>query len=182
MRRDGGEVLERLDGLLSALRVARAQRRGEDLLQQRRLAVGGGAERAQVAPADAVAGQLGDGAQNGWNMDDTVALARELKAGFVLARKPGKLPHDTVRAEYVLEYGTDALELHSDAVASGSRVLVHDDLLATGGTARALCQLVEQLGGTVAGCQFLIELTFLRGREALGGYDVYSLITYDEPE
>jgi adenine phosphoribosyltransferase len=110
------------------------------------------------------------------------ALARELGAGFVLARKPGKLPHETVRAEYLLEYGTDALELHSDAVASGARVLVHDDLLATGGTARALCQLVEQLGGTVAGCQFLIELTFLNGREALAGYDVHSLITYDEPE
>jgi adenine phosphoribosyltransferase len=110
------------------------------------------------------------------------ALARELGAGFVLARKPGKLPHETVRAEYLLEYGTDALELHSDAVSSGARVLVHDDLLATGGTARALCSLVEQLGGTVAGCQFLIELTFLRGREALAGYDVFSLIGYDEPE
>jgi adenine phosphoribosyltransferase len=110
------------------------------------------------------------------------ALARELGAGFVLARKPGKLPHETVRAEYLLEYGTDALELHSDAVASGARVLVHDDLLATGGTAKALCQLVEQLGGTVAGCQFLIELTFLHGREALAGYDVFSLITYDDPE
>jgi adenine phosphoribosyltransferase len=110
------------------------------------------------------------------------ALARELGAGFVLARKPGKLPHETVRAEYLLEYGTDALELHSDAVASGARVLVHDDLLATGGTAKALCQLVEQLGGAVAGCQFLIELTFLNGREALAGYDVFSLITYDDPE
>jgi adenine phosphoribosyltransferase len=110
------------------------------------------------------------------------ALARELGAGFVLARKPGKLPHETVRAEYLLEYGTDALELHSDAVASGARVLVHDDLLATGGTAKALCQLVEQLGGAVAGCQFLIELTFLHGREALAGYDVFSLITYDDPE
>jgi adenine phosphoribosyltransferase len=110
------------------------------------------------------------------------ALARELGAGFVLARKPGKLPHETVRAEYLLEYGTDALELHSDAVASGARVLVHDDLLATGGTAKALCQLVEQLGGTVAGGQFLIELTFLHGREALAGYDVFSLITYDDPE
>src|SRR5215211_2345730 len=78
--------------------------------------------------------------------------------------------------------GADARELHSDAVSSGARVLVHDDLLATGGTARALCQLVEQLSGTVAGCQFLIELTFLNGREALAGYDVHSLITYDEPE
>jgi adenine phosphoribosyltransferase len=108
------------------------------------------------------------------------ALARELDAGFVLARKPGKLPADTVRAEYVLEYGTDALELHTDAVASGARVLVHDDLLATGGTARTLCRLVEQLGGTVAGCGFLIELAFLDGRAALDGYDVHALITYDE--
>jgi adenine phosphoribosyltransferase len=108
------------------------------------------------------------------------ALARELDAGFVLARKPGKLPAETVRAEYVLEYGTDALELHTDAVASGARVLVHDDLLATGGTARTLCRLVEQLGGTVAGCGFLIELAFLNGRAALDGYDVCALLTYDE--
>ncbi len=107
------------------------------------------------------------------------ALARELGAGFVLARKPGKLPHETVRAEYLLEYGTDALELHTDAVASGARVLVHDDLLATGGTALALCQLVEQLDGTVAGCGFLIELTFLGGRERLAGYPVHALIAYD---
>ena len=107
------------------------------------------------------------------------ALARELGAGFVLARKPGKLPHETVRAEYLLEYGTDALELHTDAVASGARVLVHDDLLATGGTALALCQLVEQLGGTVAGCGFLIELTFLGGRERLAGHPVHALIAYD---
>jgi adenine phosphoribosyltransferase len=108
------------------------------------------------------------------------ALARELDAGFVLARKPGKLPHDTVRAEYVLEYGTDALEVHSDAVTSGARVLVHDDLLATGGTAKALCELVEQLGGTVAGCGFLIELCFLDGRERLDGYDVHALVSFDE--
>jgi len=107
------------------------------------------------------------------------ALARELGAGFVLARKPGKLPAETVRAEYVLEYGSDALELHTDAVSSGARVLVHDDLLATGGTARTLCRLVEQLGGSVAGCGFLIELAFLDGREALAGYDVRALITYD---
>jgi adenine phosphoribosyltransferase len=107
------------------------------------------------------------------------ALARELGAGFVLARKPGRLPAETVRAEYVLEYGTDALEIHSDAVASGARVLVHDDLLATGGTARTLCRLVEELGGVVAGCGFLIELAFLPGRERLAGYDVRALITYD---
>ncbi len=108
------------------------------------------------------------------------ALARELDAGFVLARKPGKLPAETVRAEYALEYGTDALELHTDAVASGARVLVHDDLLATGGTAKTLCRLVEQLGGTVAGCGFMIELAFLDGRAALAGYDVHALITYDD--
>ncbi len=107
------------------------------------------------------------------------AVARELGAGFVLARKPGKLPWETVRAEYLLEYGSDALELHSDAVAEGARVLVHDDLLATGGTARALCSLVEQLGGTVLGCTFLIELTFLDGRDKLEGYDVHALLAYD---
>jgi adenine phosphoribosyltransferase len=107
------------------------------------------------------------------------ALARELGAGFVLARKPSKLPAATVRAEYVLEYGTDALEIHTDAVARGARVLVHDDLLATGGTARTLCRLVEELDGVVAGCGFLIELAFLPGRERLAGYDVRALITYD---
>ena len=108
------------------------------------------------------------------------ALARELGAGFVLARKPGKLPSETVRAEYQLEYGVDALELHSDAVAHGARVLVHDDLLATGGTATALCSLVEQLRGEVVGCAFLIELAFLHGRERLAGRDVFSLLRYDE--
>ena len=108
------------------------------------------------------------------------ALARELGAGFVLARKPGKLPSETVRAEYQLEYGVDALELHSDAVAHGARVLVHDDLLATGGTATALCSLVEQLRGQVVGCAFLIELAFLHGRERLAGRDVFSLLRYDE--
>ncbi len=106
------------------------------------------------------------------------ALARELGTGFVLARKPGKLPHDTVRAEYGLEYGTDVLELHTDAVAGGARVLVHDDLLATGGTAAALCELVEQLGGVVAGCAFLIELTALGGRAQLDGRDVFALLDY----
>jgi adenine phosphoribosyltransferase len=107
------------------------------------------------------------------------ALARELHAGFVLARKPGKLPRATVRAEYALEYGTEALEVHTDAVSAGSRMLVHDDLLATGGTAKALCELVEQLGGEVVGCAFLIELAFLRGRERLTGYPVHALISYD---
>jgi adenine phosphoribosyltransferase len=106
------------------------------------------------------------------------ALARELEAGFVLARKPGKLPHETVSAEYELEYGMDVLELHTDAVAHGARVLVHDDLLATGGTARALCELVEKSGGDVAACVFLLELGFLEGRTRLAGYDVRSLIEY----
>jgi adenine phosphoribosyltransferase len=109
------------------------------------------------------------------------ALARELGAGFVLARKPGKLPWETERAEYLLEYGSDALEVHTDALTGGSRVLVHDDLLATGGTAKALCELVEQLGGTVVGCAFLIELAFLNGRARLDGYDVHALMV-DEAE
>jgi adenine phosphoribosyltransferase len=107
------------------------------------------------------------------------ALAVELGAGFVLARKPGKLPYDTVSAEYLLEYGEGQLELHTDAIAPGKRVLVHDDLLATGGTALALCDLVEQLGGEVLGCGFLIELAFLEGRERLAGRDVHALLSYD---
>jgi adenine phosphoribosyltransferase len=107
------------------------------------------------------------------------ALAYRLGCGFVAARKPGKLPHDTVSAQYALEYGVDALEMHVDAVADGTRVLVHDDLLATGGTARAKCELVEQLGGVVVGIAFLIELTFLHGRDRLAPYDVHALIAYD---
>ncbi len=107
------------------------------------------------------------------------ALALELGAGFVLARKPGKLPYETVSAEYLLEYGSDQLELHSDAFASGGRVLVHDDLLATGGTAAALCDLVAQLGGEVVGCNFLVELAFLAGRERLAGRDVHALLSYE---
>ena len=106
------------------------------------------------------------------------ALALELGAGFVLARKPGKLPYETVSAEYVLEYGASELELHSDAVRDGARVLVHDDLLATGGTAAALCELVEQLGGNVVGCGFLVELTFLEGRKRLAPREVHALLTY----
>jgi adenine phosphoribosyltransferase len=107
------------------------------------------------------------------------ALALELGAGFVLARKPGKLPYETVRAEYMLEYGEAQLELHTDAVSEGKRVLVHDDLLATGGTAAALCELVEQLGGLVVGCDFLIELTFVGGRERLAPRPVHALLSYD---
>jgi adenine phosphoribosyltransferase len=107
------------------------------------------------------------------------ALALELGAGFVLARKPGKLPYETVSAEYLLEYGSDQLELHSDAIGKGARVLVHDDLLATGGTAAALCDLVEQLSGEVVGCGFLIELAFLKGRERLAPHDAHALLSYD---
>jgi adenine phosphoribosyltransferase len=104
------------------------------------------------------------------------ALALELGAGFALARKPGKLPYETVSAEYELEYGSDSLELHTDALRAGGRVLVHDDLLATGGTAATLCELIERLGGEVVGCGFLVELAFLAGRERLAGREVHSLI------
>jgi adenine phosphoribosyltransferase len=107
------------------------------------------------------------------------AVATAANAGFILARKPGKLPRPTTSVNYQLEYGVDALEVHSDAVRGGARVLVHDDLLATGGTAGALCELVEQAGGVVAGCAFVIELAFLSGRERLADYDVHSLLTYD---
>lgn len=105
-------------------------------------------------------------------------LADRLGLGFVPVRKPGKLPARTRRATYALEYGTDAIEIHEDAVAPGERVLVVDDVIATGGTARASAELIEALGGTVAGFAFLVELTFLNGREKLKGYDVRSLIRY----
>jgi adenine phosphoribosyltransferase len=137
------------------------------------VAVGGLADYARPLDVDVVVAAEARGFLLG------AALARELHAGFVLARKPGKLPYATVRAEYLLEYGTDALELHSDAVASGARVLVHDDLLATGGTARALCSLVEQLDGEIVGCAFLIELGFLGGRAALAPHEVHALLRYD---
>jgi adenine phosphoribosyltransferase len=107
------------------------------------------------------------------------AIAADVGAGFIVARKPGKLPRETASVQYQLEYGVDALEVHADAMAGGARVLVHDDLLATGGTAEALCGLVEQAGGVVAGCAFVIELAFLKGRERLKGYDVHSLVVYD---
>ena len=107
-------------------------------------------------------------------------LAYALGAGFVPVRKPKKLPSLCATISYDLEYGTDTLEIHRDAIAPGSRVLILDDLLATGGTAKAVTQLVEQLGGTVAGLGFMVELTFLGGREKLGGYDVYSLLQYDK--
>jgi adenine phosphoribosyltransferase len=106
------------------------------------------------------------------------ALAYKLDCGFVAARRPGKLPWKTVSATYALEYGENSLELHADAIVRGARVLVHDDVLATGGTARAICDLAEQLGGEVVGVAFVIELGFLEGRKQLDGYDVHSLIAY----
>lgn len=107
------------------------------------------------------------------------ALAYRLGAGFIAARKPGKLPWSTVSVQYALEYGVDTLELHEDAIPPGTRVLVHDDLLATGGTARAKVELVERLGGTVVGVAFLVELAFLGGRRQLAGHDVFAAITFD---
>jgi adenine phosphoribosyltransferase len=106
------------------------------------------------------------------------AIAREVGCGFVPARRPGKLPPETVSATYQLEYGTNALELHPDLIPKGARVLIHDDVLATGGTVEAIGGLVEQLGGEVCGVCFIIELTFLGGRERLSQYDLHALITY----
>ena len=105
-------------------------------------------------------------------------LAYRLGAGFVPVRKPHKLPAKTIREEYQLEYGQDALEIHTDAINPGEKVLIVDDLLATGGTISATCDLVRRLGGEIVGLAFLIELTFLKGRERLKGYDIHSLIAY----
>ncbi|MGB3635875.1 MAG: adenine phosphoribosyltransferase [Rubrobacteraceae bacterium] len=110
------------------------------------------------------------------------ALAYRVKKGLVLARKPNKLPRETISASYELEYGTDSLETHADSIQPGTRVLVADDLLATGGTARAMCDLVEAAGGIVAGAAFLIELGYLDGRERLSPHEVVSLITYNDPD
>ena len=107
------------------------------------------------------------------------ALAYRLGAGFSVVRKPGKLPYETHSASYQLEYGSDALEIHIDAISSGARVVIADDLIATGGTAAATAELVAKLGGTVVECAFVIELTFLKGREKLQPYGVYSLLQYD---
>ena len=108
------------------------------------------------------------------------ALAYRLNAGFVPVRKPKKLPAEIASISYDLEYGSDTLEVHKDAIFEGCRVLIVDDLLATGGTARAVTQLVEGLGGKVAGLGFVVELTFLNGRGKLNGYDVFSLLQYDK--
>ena len=108
------------------------------------------------------------------------ALACQLGAGFVPVRKPGKLPAETIKVSYDLEYGKDTLEIHKDAIQRGQRVLVVDDLLATGGTAAAVIQLIRQLGGEVAGLAFLVELDFLNGRKKLDGCDVFSLVRYQD--
>lgn len=110
------------------------------------------------------------------------ALAFRLGVGFVPVRKPKKLPADVIREEYQLEYGTDALEIHRDAVGKGDRILIIDDLLATGGTALATCRLTERLGGVVNGLAFLVELTFLNGRQKLEKYDIFSILKYEGEE
>jgi adenine phosphoribosyltransferase len=108
------------------------------------------------------------------------ALAYALGAGFIPVRKPNKLPAKTIRETYQLEYGTDSLEVHADAIQPGQNVLIVDDLLATGGTAAAVGRLVEKSGGKVAGFGFVVELDFLKGRDKLSGYDVFSLLQYDK--
>lgn len=105
-------------------------------------------------------------------------LAQKLNAGFIPVRKPRKLPFETISASYELEYGTDNLEIHIDAIQKGERILIHDDVLATGGTAKAVCELVEKLGGEIVQCNFLMELSFLNGREKLKGKDIFAALTY----
>jgi len=130
-----------------------------------------------VAQAQGLSPDLIVGVESrGFLFGTPIALA--LGIGFVPIRKVGKLPAETIQEEYALEYGTAAVEVHRDAIRPGQRVLIVDDLLATGGTAAAAAKLVEKLGGEVAGFSFLIELAFLSGRNALSGYDVHSLLTY----
>jgi adenine phosphoribosyltransferase len=105
-------------------------------------------------------------------------LAQKLNCGFVPVRKANKLPYETIRAYYELEYGTDILEMHIDAIQKGDKVLIHDDVLATGGTASAVCKMVEQLGGEIVQVNFLLEITFLNGREKLGNHPVFSALKY----
>jgi len=111
-----------------------------------------------------------------------VLLAKEIGVGFIPVRKPGKLPAETETQTYKLEYGTDSIQIHKDAISKGDKVLLHDDLLATGGTAEASCKLIEKLGGEIVQISFIIELTFLKGREKLKPYDVHSLVTYENKE
>jgi len=106
-------------------------------------------------------------------------LAQKLNVGFIPIRKPGKLPAETISESYMLEYGTDTIQIHKDAIQPGDRILLHDDLLATGGTMEAACKLVEKLGGIVVQISFIIDLTFLGGTEKLKNYDVKSLVQYD---
>lgn len=106
-------------------------------------------------------------------------LAHDLGVGFIPVRKPGKLPAETVSQTYQLEYGTDSIQIHKDAISQGDKVLLHDDLLATGGTAEASCRLIEKLGGEIVQISFVIELAYLKGREKLNRYDVNSLIVYE---
>jgi len=105
-------------------------------------------------------------------------LAYELNAGFIPVRKPKKLPYKTISASYALEYGSDTLEIHIDAIQKGERILIHDDVLATGGTAKAVCELVEKLGGVIVQCNFLMELTTLNGRQKLSQYEIYAPLIY----
>jgi adenine phosphoribosyltransferase len=126
------------------------------------------------APIDVVVGMESRGFIFG------AALADRLQAGFVPVRKPGKLPAATVRVSYDLEYGSDALEIHADAITPGQRVLIVDDLLATGGTARATIELVSGLGAEIVACVFLVELTFLQGRARLGTTPVHVVLPYDD--
>lgn len=105
-------------------------------------------------------------------------LAQKLNAGFIPIRKPGKLPHTTIKRSYALEYGDDHIEMHIDAIEKGDRILLHDDVLATGGTAKAACELIEDLGGQIIQCNFLMELEFLKGREKISGYDVQSVLKF----
>lgn len=105
-------------------------------------------------------------------------LAQKLGVGFIPVRKPKKLPFDTISASYELEYGFDTLEMHTDAIQKGEHILIHDDVLATGGTAKAVCDLVEQLGGNIVQCNFLMELDFLKGREKIAGYEIFTALKY----
>ena len=105
-------------------------------------------------------------------------LAQELEVGFIPVRKANKLPYTTISASYNLEYGTDSLEIHADAIQQGDKILIHDDVLATGGTMKAVCELVEKLGGEVVQCNFIMDLTFLNGKEKLQKYEVSSVISY----
>ena len=105
-------------------------------------------------------------------------LAQKLNAGFIPVRKPGKLPYKTISESYALEYGQDNLEIHIDSIKKGERILIHDDVLATGGTAEAVCKLVERLGGEIVQCNFIMQLDFLNGKEKLNGYNVKSILNY----